>query len=174
MTNEALRSGSRPHSISKLLLGAAVVLAIGAASYPKLSHAAGASHDAGQSASQQVAVADGDPYEVKTEVIGECKVGAECTARIRIESKGEFHVNESYPFKFTATSDKAELHGSAGNVFTSGDFERQGKTVGVMTVKFKPKEKGPITITGKYKICVCSEKICSPQTIDVSIPVNVK
>jgi len=31
-----------------------------------------------------------------------------------------------------------------------------------------------MTIAGKYKICICSDKICSPQTIDVSIAVTVK
>jgi hypothetical protein len=161
--NEGLLS-IRP--ISKLFLGAALVLAAGAVA-PKIAQAA-ASHDG---VSQ---VQEAQPYDVKTEVVGDCKVGAECIAKITISAKGEFHVNESYPFKFTAVHPTAEFHGSAGNVFTAGDFERQGKTVGVMTVKFKPKDRGPTTITGKYKICICSDKICSPQTIDISIAANVK
>ncbi len=161
-----MNEGLRIHPVSKLFLGAALVLAAGVAA-PRVTQAA-TSHDG---ASQ---VQEAQPYDVKTEVVGDCKAGAECVAKITISAKGEFHVNESYPFKFTASHPTAEFHGSAGNVFTATDFERQGKTVGVMTVKFKPHDKGPTTITGKYKICVCSEKICSPQTIDVSIAVTVK
>jgi hypothetical protein len=153
-------------SLTKLFLGVALVLAVGAAA-PKVSQAA-QSHDGVSN------VEEAQPYDVKTEVVGDCKVGAECIAKITISAKGEFHVNESYPFKFTAVHPTAEFHGTGGNVFSAGDFERQGKTVGVMTVKFKPKDKGPTTITGKYKICICSDKICSPQVIDVSIAVNAK
>ena len=110
---------------------------------------------------------------MKTEVVGECKAGAECVARITVTSKGEFHVNDTYPFKFTAAAPNVEFHGSAGNVYTGGDFARE-KTKGTMTIKFKPAAKGAVTITGKYKICICSDKICSPEVIDISIPVVVK
>jgi hypothetical protein len=162
MTNEAFST----RSISKLFLATALLLAVGAAC-PKVS--AASSHAQGVAQLE-----DAQPYDVKTEVVGDCKVGAECVAKITVSAKGEFHVNESYPFKFTAAAPNAEFHGTGGNVFTAADFERQGKTVGVMTVKFKPSAKGPLTIAGKYKICICSDKICSPQTIDVSIAVDVK
>ena len=74
---------------------------------------------------------------------------------------------------YAAAAPNVEFHGSGGNVYAGGDFARE-KTRGTMTIKFKPSAKGPITITGKYKICICSDKICSPQTVDISIPVNVK
>jgi hypothetical protein len=163
MKNEAV--SIRP--LAKIVFGTALALAIGAAT-PAVSHAA-TSHE--PSATQ---VEDAQPYDVKTEVVGDCKVGAECVAKITISAKGEFHVNESYPFKFTANAANVELHGAKGATFQDADFERQGKTTGVMTVKFKPSAKGPMTIAGKYKICICSDKICSPQTIDVSIAVTVK
>jgi hypothetical protein len=156
---------------TKVLFGSALALAL-AAVCPTLGHAAERAAEPQQATPDQVQ--DGQPFDVKTEVIGECKAGSECVAKITVSAKGEFHVNESYPFKFTAAADKVEFHGSGGNVFAAGDFERQGKTVGVMTVKFKPAEKGPGTITGKYKICICSDKICSPQVIDVSIAFNAK
>jgi hypothetical protein len=151
----------------KTALGTALALAVSAAC-PTLSHAE-PSHQAAPADVQ-----DAQPFDVKTEVVGDCHAGVECVAKITVSAKGEFHVNESYPFKFTAAADKVEFHGSGGNVFAGADFERQGKTVGVMTVKFKPAEKGAKTITGKFKICICSDKICSPQVIDVSIAVNAK
>ncbi len=116
----------------------------------------------------------GGNYDLKPEVVGECKVGQECIVKLTATTKGEFHVNESYPFKLTLAAAGVEFHGSGGATFTAGDFERQGKTVGVMTIKFKPTAKGPITLAGKYKVCFCTDKECAPSTIDVSIPVTVK
>src|SRR5207244_8567544 len=103
-----------------------------------------------------------------TEVVGDCKAGSECTAKITINvTDAEFHVNDQYPFKFTATPpDGVELHGSSGNVFQNGDFVREKKSA-TMTVKFKPSAKGNVTIAGKYKICVCSGKKWQPQPMDV-------
>jgi len=114
-------------------------------------------------------------YTIDTATVGDCKAGAECTATIKITAKGEYHVNETYPFRFTANAvPGVDFKGSGGNVYTGGDFARQGKTAGVMTVKFVPKDKGSITIAGPYKICICTDKICQPTTTNVSFAVNVK
>ena len=117
---------------------------------------------------------DSSAYAITTATVGDCKAGADCTATITITAKGEYHVNETYPFKFTAAAPGVEFHGASGNVFTGADFARQGKTAGVMTVKFKPAAKGKVTITGTYKICICTDKICQPSTTPVTIDVDVK
>jgi hypothetical protein len=160
MMTEALKLSPK----TRLVLAAAV-LAV-AAAFPK--HGFAATAPAGDAQ-----VAEDANYDVKTEVVGDCLAGKECTAKITITSKGEFHVNDTYPFKFTAEAANVEFHGSGGNVFTGADFARE-KTKGTMTVKFKPSAKGAVTITGKYKICICSNQICAPSTIDVAIPVTVK
>ncbi|MGO8999932.1 MAG: hypothetical protein ACLQVI_41935 [Polyangiaceae bacterium] len=123
--------------------------------------------------SSRTSYADGN-YDLKPEQVGDCHAGAECVVKLTATTKGEFHVNESYPFKLTLAGAGVEFHGSGGATFTGGDFERQGKTVGVMTIKFKPSAKGAVTLTGKYKVCFCTDKECAPSTIDVSIPVTVK
>ena len=120
---------------------------------------------------------DSSAYAITTATVGDCKAGADCTATITITAKGEYHVNETYPFKFTAAAAPpaaVEFHGASGNVFTGADFARQGKTAGVMTVKFKPAAKGKVAITGTYKICICTDKICQPSTTQVTIDVDVK
>ena len=155
----------RLHSSLRLALGAASFLTV-AAALPQTSLAAA-------SRAPVVRVEEGN-YDLKPEVVGDCKVGAECVVTLTATTKGEFHVNESYPFKLTLAGPGVEFHGSSGATFTGGDFARQGKTVGVMTVKFKPSAKGAITLTGKYKVCFCTDKECAPSTIDVSIPVTVK
>jgi hypothetical protein len=149
-----------------LRASALVAVAASTAVAPAQAFAATAHSDLAQ-------VAGDDKYDLKAEQVGECRINTECTARIVVTSKGEFHVNDSYPFKFTAAAPGLEFHGKGGNVFQAEDFERE-KTRGTMLVRFKALAKGNVVITGKFKICICSDKICSPETIDVSIPVLVK
>jgi hypothetical protein len=165
MTKEALKL-SAPF---RLGLGATVLL--GAAAAVSLCPRAGLAAVEGSAVAP---IAEGGNFDLNPEVVGECKVGQECVVKLTATTKGEFHVNESYPFKLTLAAAGVEFHGSGGATFVGGDFERRGRTVAVMTVKFKPSAKGPITLTGKYKVCFCTDKECAPSTIDVSIPVNVK
>ena len=167
MTKEDLKL-SASSSTRKVLLGfAALVASAGAAVIaPRVSFAAVAPSGAAQ-------IEDGGNYDLKPEVQGDCKSGEECTVKLTATTKGEFHVNESYPFKLTLAAPGVEFHGSGGATFAGSDFSRQGKTVGVMTVKFKPAAKGAITLAGKYKVCFCTDKECAPSVIDVSIPVTV-
>jgi hypothetical protein len=150
----------------KLALGAASLFAAATVA-PRLSFAR-------VTEAPVAALEQGGSYDLAPSVVGDCKVGAECTVKLTATTKGEFHVNDSYPFKLTLAAAGVEFHGSQGATFVGSDFERQGKTVGVMTIKFKPSAKGPITLAGKYKVCFCTDKECAPSTIDVSIPVTVK
>ena len=52
-------------------------------------------------------------------------MGAECVVKLTATTKGEFHVNESYPFKLTLAGAGVEFHGSGGATFTGADFERR-------------------------------------------------
>src|SRR5207253_2246329 len=110
----------------------------------------------------------------------ECKVGATCTATLRLEAKGEFHLNEEYPFKFTgADNAKVEYLGTDGagrNIFSkaAGDFAKQTEKVGVMTVKFKPSAPGNVTIEGVYKLSVCSEATCKLDNPSAKVTLAVK
>ena len=155
--------------IRKALLpvGAAALLGAAAALAPHATFAASA-------VTPVVQIEDGGNYDLKPEVVGDCKAGEECTVKLTATTKGEFHVNDTYPFKLTLAANGVEFHGSGGATFAGADFTRQGKTVGIMTVKFKPSAKGAITLTGKYKVCFCTDKECAPSVLDVTIPVTVK
>src|SRR5947209_8352315 len=73
---------------------------------------------------------DDGTYALTTDA-PECKVGATCVATLRLEAKGDYHLNPEYPFKFTAGDNtKVEYLGSdpgGHNVFTkaAGDFAKQ-------------------------------------------------
>jgi hypothetical protein len=154
-------------------LSSSLRLALGAASLLTVAAAAPRTSFAAVSGAPVVGVEEGN-YDLKPAVVGDCKAGAECVVTLTATTKGEFHVNDTYPFKLTLAAPGVEFHGTGGATFAAADFARQGKTVGVMTIKFKPAAKGEITLTGKYKVCFCTDKECAPSTIDVSIPVTVK
>jgi hypothetical protein len=121
---------------------------------------------------------DGNNYKVDTSV-GDCAAGAECTGTIRLEALGAYHINDTYPYKFTvfgpdagsATSSGLELLGKDPNnrgVFgkNTGEFEKQGEKVAVVTVRFKA-PKGPVAFAGRFKMSVCSEANCQLEQADL-------
>jgi hypothetical protein len=132
---------------------------------------------------QPLPIAGGDAYSIKSEVVGECKAGSECTAKITINvTDADHHTNDSFPFKFAAAAPGVEFHGTGGNVFTgkcsspTADFScGADHKSATMVVKFKPTAKGPLAITGDLKICVCTDKNCEPTTIkNFKVDVMVK
>jgi hypothetical protein len=132
------------------------------------------------SAAQPASAPSGDDAYALTSDAPDCKAGATCTATLRLEAKGDFHLNEEYPFKFTG-GDNAKIEylgtdGAGKNVFSkaAGDFAKQTPKVGVMTVKFKPQGAGNVTIDGVYKLSVCNEQTCKLDNPSAKVVVAVK
>ncbi len=111
---------------------------------------------------------------------GDCVAGAQCSVSLRLAATSGYHINDQYPYKYTATNVAAvDFQGTdpqGKNVFSkgAGDFATQGPTVGVMTVKFTPKTKGNVTIDGTFKLSVCSEANCKIDSASPSVTVAVK
>ena len=112
----------------------------------------------------------------------DCKAGVECLVQLTLTADGGFHVNKEYPYKFKA-GDVAGVEytgtDAAGkNVFSkaSGDFtpDPSNEKLGVMKVHFKAAAKGNVTITGTFKLSVCSADNCQLETADLQIPVAIK
>lgn len=134
---------------------------------------------AGDSAAGQVAKTD--KFVITADTQGACHAGAECTVQLKLEALGVFHVNKEYPYKFKA-NDVAGVeyagHDAGGkNVFSkaAGDFHLDAKNekVGYLSIHFKPAKKGAVTITGTFKLSVCSPQNCMLDTKQLSIPVAV-
>ena len=105
-----------------------------------------------------------------------CAPNAECKATITVEALGEYHINEEYPYKFTANdSDGIEFLGKEKkNVFSkaAGDFKLIDKNHATLTISFKAAKNA--TISGKLKLSVCSAANCAFETPDISIAVTAK
>ncbi len=98
-----------------------------------------------------------------------CASGTDCLAKLRLEALGDYHVNPDYHFRFVPGA-------VAGIVFSAGgpaDFALQGPKVGVMSVHFNASAAGPVTLSGTFKICVCTDAVCAPEPVSVSLPVTV-
>jgi hypothetical protein len=129
--------------------------------------------------SAEAPAGDDGSYALTTSV-ADCAVGATCTVTLRVEARGEFHLNPEYPYKFTAGDvagvDFLGTDGGGKNVFTkaAGDFAKQSEKVGVMTVKFKPSKAGDVTIAGVYKLSVCSDATCKLDNPSAKVTLAVR
>ena len=108
-----------------------------------------------------------------------CKKGEECTLSLRLEAQGAYHINDSYPYKFTPGK-KDDRPLSENVEFTKetfsksgGDFKKDAEKVATMTVKFKPTgAKGKIV--GTYKMSVCSEQNCQLEQQEITLDIDAK
>jgi hypothetical protein len=122
---------------------------------------------------------DSADHSVRFEQKGACAVGAVCTAVIRLETKGGFHVNESFPYKFKGQeSAGVELQGADAakkNDFSkaAGDLTLESKTVATLAVRFKLTGKSG-TVTGTYKYAICNDANCFPKDAPLSLAVSAK
>jgi hypothetical protein len=113
---------------------------------------------------------------------GSCAAGAECTVTLKLTAFGDgFHVNKDFNHKFTADGGGVTFLGkddSGANVFSkkAGDVSLGGDgKSSSLTIRFKPTAKGKVTISGSYRLAVCTDSACSPTTQAVpAVTINVK
>jgi hypothetical protein len=105
--------------------------------------------------------------------VANCVAGMECTAVITLGATGAFHVNDEYPYKFTAALQPGvQFVGTdpAGqNVFSKGAgyWRKLDEKSGALSVKFFIGTPGEMTITGKFKLSVCSAANCLLEQRDI-------
>ena len=117
---------------------------------------------------------EGENFKLDTSA-GDCKVGAECTATIKIEAKGEFHINKEFPYKLEmADAEGVEFSGGKVCSNANGNFSAQEKTA-EMKIKFKASKAGDLTLKGTYKLTVCTDKNCPPPVSqEIAVELKIK
>lgn len=108
-----------------------------------------------------------------------CSVGTLCSATLQLVAKGDFHINDDYPFRFNADETpgvRFEGTQAAPNVFSkpAGDWQKTSAKNGEMKIRFTPLEGGSKTIAGTFKLSVCSSGACLLEQPRVSASVAVK
>jgi hypothetical protein len=162
--------------------GAGVVLALVVAGCGKDGHASGRD-DRGVPAPQGGEcghTACGSNFFVDGAQAGDCPTGANCAVKLTLVATGDFHINDQYPYKFKADDTPGlTFHGtdSGGpNVFskTADDWHKTGAQSGVMTVAFQAADKGARSVSGTFKLSVCSAQSCQLEQQTVTVPVAVR
>lgn len=102
-----------------------------------------------------------------------CKAGAECTATVRLEALGAFHLNKEYPHKVTPAAVAGVLWTKEAFGRPSGDFTADGEKAGVVTMKFKAEKAGKIEVGGVFKFAVCSDATCNPTSENLKFNLDV-
>jgi hypothetical protein len=122
---------------------------------------------------------DGNHYVIDA-AAADCAAGANCAVTVKLVAQGEYHINQQYPYKFTATPAAGITYlgsdATAPHVFTktAGDFAIGDEKTATMTVKFKAGQKGAVAIGGTFKMSVCSAQNCQLEQQDVAVNVAVK
>lgn len=98
-----------------------------------------------------------------------CAAGTDCVATLRVQAQGDYHVNPDYRFRFVPDAAQGVTY-SAG---TPADFARDGAKAGTMTLHYVAPASGPVTLSGTFKICVCTDTLCAPESVAVSLLVPV-
>ena len=122
----------------------------------------------------------GSNFFVDGAQVGDCPAGANCTAKLTLVATGDFHINDQYPYKFKAddvagVTFRGTDHGGP-NVFSkdADDWHKTGAQSGVMTVTFQSTDKGAKSLSGTFKLSVCSAQNCQLEQQTVTVPVAVR
>jgi hypothetical protein len=163
--------------VSGLGLLAFAVVASGAVAPPSGARAGEVSEGEGKPLLNASATFKGSNFALQA-TSAACKKNEDCTLTLRLEAQGAYHINDSYPYKFTPgpTKDsKPENVEFAKATFSKaeGDFKKEAEKVGTMTVRFKPTAAAG-TIAGIYKMSVCSEQNCQLEQQEVTLKVDAK
>ena len=109
-----------------------------------------------------------------------CVVGSACTITVRLEATGGYHINKEYPYKLvlSPTPNVEFLGRDPGSASTfsksAGDFVTAEEHVATMTARLKPSAKGTASISGIYKMSVCSDANCQVEQTKIALDVAVQ
>ena len=166
---------SRGHTPSAMALTfAAIALSAVATSGCNKSEAATKADpgDANKAAGPGKARIDADNYVVEAKA-GPAKAGQESSIEINLTTKGDYHINKQYPYKFKLTEPLPD-----GVTFpkptlmrADGAFEEKRAS---FKVPFVAAKAGKATVAGTLSFSVCSEANCIMDKQNIDVDVDVK
>jgi hypothetical protein len=151
------------------------VAALAASGCSKVSQASTES-DKGQA---QAVSAPGRPsldnanYRAEMKAPGPCKANSTCTAEVLVEAKGEYHINDKYPYRF-----KVEDPPPQGIKYPKPVVGKEDGTMDehkvVLKVPFVSETSGAKKVAGTLSLSVCSAANClmDKQPLEVTVKVD--
>ncbi len=112
-------------------------------------------------------------YKVTIAPSGPYQKGKEGMVRVVIVTKGKYHINDQYPYKFVVQDPPAE-----GMTYTNKTVRRaDGKfeeTRAELPVRFTPQRSGTVQVGGILSLSVCTPSNClldkRPLVLDIEVP----
>ncbi len=111
-------------------------------------------------------------YLVEITAAGPVKVGAEGTAKVTLTTKGEYHINAQYPYRFKAAAAGAGLtYPKPVLQRADGQFEEKRA---IFTLPFVVSQAGRFTVGGTFHMSVCSASSCLVEKAPLDVSVTVE
>lgn len=114
-----------------------------------------------------------DTYVAEIKAGGSYAAGAEGTVEVVLVTKGAYHTNAQYPYKFKAADPAPEGLSYPKPIMQRADGSFDEKK-GTFKVPFKAAKAGKYTIGGVFSLSVCSEANCIMDKVPLDISVDVK
>jgi hypothetical protein len=116
---------------------------------------------------------DNANYSAKIASAGPCKKDQTCAAEIVVQAKGEYHINDKYPYRF-----KLEDPPPAGLTYPKPVIGKEDGTMDehrvTLKVAFVPSSTGDKKVAGTLSLSVCSAANClmDKQQLDLTVKVD--
>ena len=153
------------------LMGLAFALAAGCSKSEAAPARPGAAHEG--TAVTKGPKSETESYVAEIKGSGAYKAGAEGTVDITFATKGDYHINKQYPYKFKATDPAPEGISFPKPILQRADGSFEEKS-GSFKVPFVVSKAGKATVSGTLSLSVCSDANCIMDKVDLALDVDVK
>ena len=117
--------------------------------------------------------AETENYVAEIRANGGYKAGAEGTVEIVLTTKGAYHTNAQYPYRFKAADPAPDGVTYPKPVLQRADGAFEEKK-GSFKLPFTASKAGKFTIGGIFSLSVCSEANCIMDKVPLEVSVDVK
>jgi hypothetical protein len=117
--------------------------------------------------------AETENYVAEIRAGGSYKAGAEGTVEIVLTTKGVYHTNAQYPYRFKAADPAPDGVTYPKPVLQRADGSFDEKK-GTFKLPFTASKPGKYTIGGTFSLSVCSEANCIMDKVPLEVSIDVK
>ena len=117
-------------------------------------------------------VVENDNYKVALEAVGPYKKDQQGIVRVVLTTKGDYHINKQYPYKFVTQDPPADGVTYPKKVVPRGDGTYEEKRA-VLPVPFVPTKTGDLMVGGLFSLSVCTDANCLMDKARLEVSVKV-
>lgn len=112
-------------------------------------------------------------YKLTLEAAGPYKKGEQGVVKVVLVTKGDFHINEQYPYRFVVQDPPAD-----GVKYPKASLRRAdgvfSKTTAEMAIPFVVDRTGEVKVGGTFSLSVCTASNCLLDKRPLELPITVE